>query len=179
MFLSTKRCKVWTRAACVRAISMASFRVSSFSVRLCTGDMVLRCCKTGATSQISAYLGVDGLRLNTPRSSLMTRGWLPARHPSTTIPNEERAPLAVLTQSYPTPLWKVSDKKFIMLLTEGLRESISHLRQNCDHLLTCVRYCFSVPGFQEAMMISVPVAEMPRFRRVSRTEGKPLTWCVA
>lgn len=53
----------------------------------------------GALAGRPKSLGVDGLKLKMPLKSLLTRGWLPALHPSRTIPSEDRAPLAVLTDS--------------------------------------------------------------------------------
>ena len=164
MFCSTSKCNVWIRAACVRAISITSFKVSSFSVRLWTGARDFSCCRTGVTSQVSEYLGVDGRRLNTPRRSRLTRGWLPALQPSTTMPSDERAPLAVLMQLYPTPLWKVSDKKFIMWFTEGLRKSMSHLLQNCVHLVICVPINYTIHWLSASNISAVLVAQVSPVR---------------
>ena len=95
------KCNVWILAACVRAISITSLRVRSLRESEHGGSMFRSCCRTSRTSQIPAYLGVDSLKLKTPLKNLLTRGWFPALHPSTTIPSEDRAPLAVLIDSYP------------------------------------------------------------------------------
>lgn len=83
-------------------MSVTSLRESSFSDKLCSGCIALIFDKTGEMSQVSVYLGLVGLRLKTPFINLTTSGWFPALQPSTTIPREERALLAVLTHSYPT-----------------------------------------------------------------------------
>lgn len=58
--------------------------------------MSLSSLRIGCTSQVSVHLGRGGLKLNTPFMNLITKGWFPALHPSTTMPSEERALLAVL-----------------------------------------------------------------------------------
>ena len=177
--LSTSRCNVCPLAAWVSTSSIISFRVRSFRRWLCRGSIVLNLSSTGLTSQVSLYLGVDALRLNMPLINLLTSGWFPAAHPSTTIPNKDRALLAVLTQLYSTPLWKIADKKFMMSPTEGVMGLMSHLLQNCVHLLMWGRYCFSVSGRHEAKMMSAPSSDMPWLHRCFRTIDTPSLWCVA
>lgn len=148
MPLSTKSYNVWTLGACVRAISETSFSVKSFSDKLCSGCIDFKFPNTWATSQVSVYLGFGGLRLKTPFMNLITSGWFPALQPSTTIPREEKTPLAVLTHSYPTFLWKVLVKKLIIISTVGLRGLKCLLSRNCVHLLMWGLYYLAVPGFQ-------------------------------
>ena len=93
------KCYVWILASCVRAISITSLRVKSSRESELGGSMFRSCCRTSRTSQIPAYLGVDGLKLKMPLENLLTRAWFPVLHPSTTIPSKDRAPLAVLTDS--------------------------------------------------------------------------------
>ena len=147
MSRSTSKCAL---AAWVKAINMTNFKVRSLKERAGEGPMARSWRETGETFQVSAYRGDDGLRLKIPQSNLLTRGLLPALQPSTTIPREERAPLAELTQSYPTLLWKVSDMKLTMWVTEGARGLMCQKRQNCSHRVICVRYCRLVPGLRNA-----------------------------
>ena len=97
--LIINKCKVCTLVAWVSAINMTSLSVKSLSDKVCNGYMDLSSLSTGCTSQASVYLGRGGLRLNTPFINLITNGWLPALQPFTMMPIEERARLAVLTDT--------------------------------------------------------------------------------
>ena len=99
MSFKINKCKVCTLVACVSVINITNFNVSSFKESVCNGLILLNLCSTGLTSQVSVYLGFVGLKLNTPLSSLLTRGWFPVLQPSMTMPSEERAALAVFTHS--------------------------------------------------------------------------------
>ena len=74
IFTYNNKCKDWILAACVIAISITNFSDNSFSVRLCNGSMILIFCNTSFTSQVVAYLGVEGRKLKTPRRNLLTSG---------------------------------------------------------------------------------------------------------
>ena len=64
---------MFTLAACVSAISMINFNVSSFRGRLHNDSIVLSFSSTNLTSQVSVYLGFGGLKLKMPLRSLLTR----------------------------------------------------------------------------------------------------------
>ncbi|MPC48757.1 hypothetical protein E2C01_042540 [Portunus trituberculatus] len=60
--------------------------------------MARRCWSTCWMSQVSAYVGDNTLKLKTPLKNLLTRGRFPTLQPSTIIPSNERASLAVLIE---------------------------------------------------------------------------------